>query len=384
VRAEVAAELRSMAGEAGAKTSPTQAWGLHPDQSFLGKPIDPDVVARVRGSLDKYQGPRSIQEQERIIGSKVSEAKKFAGALSAEYWAWTKKVKEDGGSCFKLPDDPKKGMPTQEEHIRTKVAEGLREMRKDTLEYKAWLQSLREKKEREKQEELEKKQLADIAFNQAADARFEERMQKAAEFRNEFKQRGKKYWQTELPQMKSKAALRPSSCPAPVSSGVESAASMAQRRKQESIRIQKTMSAEYSEWLRDVSVARFVLPLRPSDREERARQAELANQRVKDAAKEQAAYFKKLKEVEKFHHERIMGVVKERLEADKKYELEHEAVAKSQAAQREEQKQARREHEKKCRKELKDMATRVKEKKLFLEVAYHHNMDKGEASQKKA
>merc|ERR1711988_489272 len=107
-----------MASNRPASAGPLGAWRVPADQSYLGKTIDPDVVSRVRESLDQYQGPRSAAEQEAIIAAKAAEAKKMDRAVTTEYWAWTHRMKEGAVPTFKLPEDPRKGMPTQEERIK--------------------------------------------------------------------------------------------------------------------------------------------------------------------------------------------------------------------------------------------------------------------------
>lgn len=341
-------------------------WGLHADQSYLGRPVDPNVVARVRGSLDKYRGPRTAADKDKIIAGKVAENQRFDRAISAEYWAWTQQC---GEPSFKLPEDPRKGMPSQDEYIQMRVENGLRGMRQDTVEYRAWLESLDERMEAEKLEKLKEKKAADAVFNNALQARYEERRQRKEEAQEQSGAAAAQYWRW-LQGMKTNVAKRPSSAPAARSSGVESASSMAQRKKQESMRIQKCMSSEYSEWLRDVSVAKFTLPTAHVDKEAKTRKAMADKQRMKQAQREQSAYFKEVKQMERRHHSRIMFKVKERLDADKRYDEEHEAVAKSLAEKGEAEKERQRAIELKSREELKNIYKRVDERPLFLEVAY--------------
>merc|ERR1719183_867808 len=153
-------------------------------------------------------------------------------------------------------------------------------------------------------------------------------------------------------------AKRPSSAPPARSSGVESAASMAQQKRQEMVRIQKTMNAEYHEWLRDVSVPKFKLPTSFTDHEMRNRQAMAQKERVKQAMETQAAYFKEVEQMKRTHHARIMGMVEERLNADKRFNEAHEKAAVGLAAQRQEERRRRNEIAARSRQELKDMYKR--------------------------
>lgn len=344
-------------------------WGLHADQSFLGKPIDPDVVERVRFSLQKYPGTRSVEEREKIIATKVSASKKFDKECSAEYWAWTHQVKENGSAVFKLPSDPRKGMPTQEEYIRERVEKGLRDMRKTNREYKAWVKSLKMKMEADKLEDAAAKAQADADFDVAAQGRNEQRRQRDAEMNQEAKGQESQFW-IRHQEMKDRVSKRPNSAPPGRSSGVESAASMAEKKRHDMVRIQKTMSAEYHEWLREVSVPKFSLPSSFVDHEMLERKAKMHKDRMKQERKSEFAYLREVEGMKQKHHERIMGMVEERLEGDKKFDEEHAAATEGLAASRQEAKKKRDIVTAQSRQELKNMYKRMKEKPLMLEVAY--------------
>lgn len=357
-----------MAGGAG-QSLPSVTWGLHPDQSYLGKPVDPDIVARVRGTLDKYQGPRSLQEHEKIVAAKCAAAQKFDRALSAEYWAWTKRVKEEGVASFTLPEDPRKDMPSQEEYIQANVERGLREMRKKNSEYKAWVASMEAKKVAEQRQQLEAKAAADEAFNNAADARAEDRRKRDEEAQAGGGLAEAQYWHWHR-EMKERVSKRPSSAPAARSSGVESASSMAQKKKLENLRWDKAIGSEYSSWVRSVSVPKFRLPTADMDLDGRKAKATAAKVRQRQARKEEHNYLKQVDEMKQKHHARIMGMVEDRLNADKQYNEDHEAFAESLVAKQQEEKQRQRAVTAKSRKELAEIYKRVKDKPLFLEKAY--------------
>lgn len=363
-----AEETRRRPASAGALGG--RVWGLPADQSYLGKPIDPDVVERVRTTLEKYPGTRSMDEREKIIATKVAQSRAIDKGVSAEYWAWTHSVKENGSAIFKLPSDPRKGMPTQEEYIRERVEKGLQDMRKTNREYKQWVKSLKAKMEAEKFEELEAKMAADAAFNDGALVRDEERRQRDADMKRGKREQETQFWR-EHQGMKDRVAKRPNSAPPGRSSGVESATSMAQRKKSEMVRIQKTMSAEYYEWLHEISVPKFQLPTSFVDYEMRNRKAMEQKERVKNERKVQKTYFKEVQQMERTHHARIMGMVEERLEGDRRFNEEHEAATEGLAVQRQEARKMRNEVAAQSRQELKNMYKRMKEKPLMLEVAYN-------------
>lgn len=357
------------ATESGKISADQIRWGLHPDQSFLGRPIDPEVVARVRSSLDKYQGPRCLEDHERIVAAKVGAAKSWDRAATAEYWAWMHRVKDRLEPGFTLPDDPKKGMPSQEEYIKANVDRGLKEMREQSKEYKAWIESMKAAKEREKREVVEAKAEADAQFNAAAGAAEEARKKRDAEIRSAVRQTEDKYWKWHS-DMKARVAQRPSSAPAARDSGVECAASMAARKKAEWSRTYREIGQEYSVWVQNVSKPKFSLPLAKEDREGRIRREAVAKSRVRKAHKEEKKYFSDLDEVYSKHHERIMGHVKDRLEADKKYNEDQEQMHACLAIKTEREKKRQQAVVRESRKVLKDIEKRVKEKPLFLEMAY--------------
>lgn len=339
------------------------------DQSYLGRPVDPEIVSRVRASLDKYAGPRTAADNERIISAKVGDKKKWDREVSSEYWSWCKKVYEESEPSFKLPEDPRKGMPTQDQYINERVKKGLKDMREKSVEYKAWVASLRQRQAAKIQEDLQAKKAADEEFENAAQERYEERRKRDEAMCGEVAQQESKYWNW-LSGMKESVKKRPSSAPAARGTGNESPAALAQKKKAESTRILKTMSSEYSEWLESVSVKKFTLPTAFVDHEDRNRRAAAQKERARQARKGQKTYLNEVKQMERKHHARIMGMVQERLEADRKFDEDHEAFAQSLVAKQEAERQRQREISVRSRKELKGIYQRVKDKPLFLETAY--------------
>lgn len=344
------------------------AWRLPADQSYLGRAEDPEIVARVRNSLDQYQGPRSAGEQAKIIADKAAEGKKEVKGISAEYWAWAHKLKHEAGT-FHLPEDPRKGMPSQESRIKANVEKGLSELRKQTSEHKAWLETIEENLAAKQLEKIEAKNAADRAFNSGAEARQEAIKQRYAGMQQQKKKEESQYWRW-LHAKKDEVKKRPSSAPPARASGADSAAAMAQKKIQEKKTVDRAISSEYHSWLRSVSVASFHVPIAEIDYERRARQAAVAEERTKVMRKQTADYQEEVKEMERKAQERIMARVKEKLEADKRYTQDHKDVAQTLAVQMSKRKEKEKAVRAQSRRELQEMYKRVKEKPLFLEVAY--------------
>jgi len=343
---------------------------LHHDQSHLGRPIDPEVVMRVRASLNKYQGPRTLEDRMEIIMAKAAEKQRKMRATSAEYAAYLQKVKEEAVPVFKFDEDPRKGMPTQEEYIMARVKKGLREIREKTSDYKAWTEELHVKQAYKLQEKLEAKMKGDEQFAKSGAAQEEDRKKRDAAIQESVRLTQAEYWKW-LGEMKKEVATRPSSAPAAVPSGVASASSLADKKRQESIREFRKNSAEYMEWLQTVNHAKFELPYHPVvDAEEHQRRLDSKMHKVKEFNKESAAYFERVRQMEEKHHRRITRVVKKRLDADKAFNRSHEEGASQLAVKMEEQKQQQLEVAMKMRQEKKDMYKRVREKPMFLELAY--------------
>jgi len=343
---------------------------IHPDQSYLGRPIDPEIVKRVRGSLDCFTGPRTMEAREKIIMDK-SEAKiRQNRAQSAEYYAWAQKVKEETVPSFKLPEDPRKGMPSQEEYIKTRVKKGLRELRDKTSDYKAWVEELKTAQAYKLHEKLEAKMSADEAFNNANASREHDREKRDAEIVEKVRAQQAEYWSW-LKGMKDEVAKRPNSAPIATISGAQSATSLADKKRQESTKALRAMRAEYQEWLQGVAVAKFELPYHEVvTAEEHIRRHESAKAKVAQAKKEQSGYFEKVRQMERKHHGRIMKVVKKRLDADAEFNANHEDAARSLAGKMEEEKQRQSAIMRKSRNELEEMYARVRARPMFLEKAY--------------
>lgn len=345
------------------------AWRLHADQSYLGRPIDPDVVSRVRDSLDQYQGPRSRAEQEAIIAARAGEVRKANNAVSKEYWEWTHRVKETAVPTFKLPEDPRKGMPSQESRIRENVEKGKRDMRKMTAEHKQWVASVQSALKDEQMEKVKQKAAADELYNQDQLAREEKIKQKYQEQNKQKKQKENEYWRWHR-QMKERVSQRPCSAPPPKNSGVESASSMSHRKAQETQRINREISSEYSMWLKSVSCPSFTPPTVPVDHERQARLAAMAEERTKQMRKLQKEYKGEVESFQQKHHKRIMGMVRQRLENDRKFNDAMEFAKEELAMKAEGEKKKQRAVAAKTAREIHEIKKRVKAKPLFLEVAY--------------
>lgn len=136
------------------------------------------------------------------------------------------------------------------------------------------------------------------------------------------------------------------------------------------MRWDQAIGSEYSSWVRTVSKPKFRLPTADMDLEGREAKVVAAKARRKQARKEECNYLKQVNHMNEKHHARIMGMVEARLNADKKYNEEHEAVTQSLAAKKEEDKRRQRVVAAQSRKELVEMYKRVKEKPLLLEKAY--------------
>merc|ERR1712080_135515 len=104
----------------------------------------------------------------------------------------------------------------------------------------------------------------------------------------------------------------------------------------------QAIGSEYSTWVRTVSVPKFRLPTTEVDYEGRNRRAAEVKERIKRAQKEQTDYYEEVKQMERKHHARIMCVVTERLDADKRFNEAHEAAAQTLGMKMEEQKQKQR------------------------------------------
>lgn len=214
------------------------------------------------------------------------------------------------------------------------------------------------------------KMKGDEEFATAGAARDAERQKRDAEIQESVRLTQAEYWRW-LREMKQEVASRPNSAPAAVESGAASASALADKKRQESMQEFSKNSAEYMEWLNTVNHAKFELPYHPVvDAAEHQRRLDTKKHKVKEFNKESSAYFERVREMERKHHARIMRKVETRLEADREFNSHHEEAASLLAVKMEEQKQKQLEVAMKSRKEKKDMYKRVRDKPMFLELAY--------------
>jgi len=171
--------------------------------------------------------------------------------------------------------------------------------------------------------------------------------------------------------MKGDVAKRPGSAPPARASGVESVEALTKKKHKESVKALKKMSSEYSEWLKSVSQARFELPSHTVvTREEQDRRNAEFNRRLEEDQQHQKQYYEGIRKMEQKHHNRIMRRLKEKQEADKRYNENQEAAADALAAKMEQERQRQRAISLKSQQELNEMKIRVKSKPLWLELAY--------------
>lgn len=343
---------------------------IHHDQSHLGRPIDPEVVARVRHSLNMYQGPRSMADTMDIVIARADEKQRKFKALNDEYAVYIQKVKDEAQPVFKFDTDPRKGMPTQEEYIKARVKKGLREIGETTSNYNTWIEGLRAKMEYKRREQLQAKLRADEEFANAGASREEERKQRDAAIQENVRLTQAEYWKW-LREMKEEVDMRPNSAPAAVASGAESASAAEDKKRRERIAEFKKNSSEYMDWAQTLDNGVFELPYHPVvDAEEHQRRIDAKSIKVKEFNKESAAYFDRVREMERKHHGRIMRVVTKRLEADKQFNRSRDEAASQLELKMEEHRQKELEQSLNSRQELKDMYQRVRDKPMFLELAY--------------
>lgn len=343
---------------------------LHPHRSFLKKPVDPDVVARVRSSLAKYKGPKSVAESDMIIRKQAEQRHQKMKSDTEQYYAWLQKQPEDMNKRgFIMPDNPQQGRPSSAQYIQEKVKNGLREMREKDKDYKAWLEDHRNMHAAQLRKKLKAKRIADAEFDQEALEHERLRAERDAEIHAEVAQQSTKYWMW-LREMKKEVASRPSSAPPAQTSGVESPASMARKKQQESIAALKARRKEYSAWLRSVSEPKFKMPYYEVSSEELERRAAYAKKMADDDNTTRNEYNEFIHKMERKHHMRVMRALKDKLLADRQFDEDQEANAKERNAKEEQKKQQKREVSLKYRQELADMHSRIRAKPLFLENAY--------------
>lgn len=341
---------------------------LSPDQSYLGRPVDPEIVSRVRKSLAKYKGPKTVAEQEAIIAAQAGERQRKQKEQSNEYWARIEKVKAEVEPSFKLPPDSLKGKPTQEEYIKKNVKRGLREMRQKSVDYKAWIGDLKTDQAARMSQKVQAKMCADKAFNQGAEDRERERMRRDAEIHDQAVQKSSQYWRW-LKDMKEEVKKRPGSAPAIRTCDAEAKAET--KKSTENAEARKKASAEYAAWLRTINQAKFELPFHVVvDQEEQERRDAALRQKIEDGKKASAQYFEEVQRMEQKHHDRVMQRLRKKLQADAKYNEGRAAAVNMKKTQMEAKKQMFEEIAANSRQEVKDMYAKVKAKPLFLEVAY--------------
>jgi hypothetical protein len=291
-------------------------------------------------------------------------------AASDAYLAWAHKVKTETEPCFKFPKDPKQGKIDSDSYIKQKVNNGIRDLREKTKDYNSWIEGLRERQSERLHQQVEEKLKADEAFNQANEARDQERIRRDAEIQARVVQQSEEYWNW-LRNMKEEVAKRPHSAPAARASGVESASSMAAKKKRENEQVVRQRSIEYAQWLQTVSQPKFTLPYHVVvSREEKEKRIAAVRDKTEGHKKMSNDYFEGVRKVEQKHHARIMRNLKKKLLADKMYDEEHVEAAIELEAKMEAERQKKREVELECRRELQQMYSKVKSKPLYLEVAY--------------
>lgn len=342
---------------------------LHKDQSYLGRPIDPETVSRVRHALNQYTGPRTLADHLAIQMKKADEKRRENAKAAAEYAAKIQKVKDEAVPVFKFEDDPRKGMPTQDEYIKTRVKAGLRDIREKTNSYNSWVEDLKTKQAYKLEQKLAEKAEADAAFNAGGKEREAALKARNAEIAAQVAATQQEYWNW-LKGMKDEVAARPNSAPPPRADVQQAFEAAATKRKAEMTKQMQTQRQEYNTWLESVKNPKFALPYVPPDYEGLRKKQEVAHEKKKEFHKASNAYFDNIKAMEKKHHARIMRVVEKRLEADRKFNEDHAAAAVSLAAKMEEEKQRQAEVAAKSRQETRDMYKRVKDKPMFLELAY--------------
>merc|ERR1712014_36349 len=102
--------------------------------------------------------------------------------------------------------------------------------------------------------------------------------------------------------MKQSVANRPHSAPAARSSGVESASSMAAKKRKESEAALRQRACEYQHWLQTVSQPKFKLPFHHVvDPEEKQRRVLKLQERIAEDEVAQEAYFERIRQMEKKH-----------------------------------------------------------------------------------
>jgi len=346
----------------------SQVGHLCPDQSYLGRPVDPEIVARVRSSLDKYTGPRTTAEHEKIIADKAEKKQKATQQQTAEYLAWAQKVKAETVCTFKLPEDSRK-KNASDDYIKSKVKHGLRVMRETNENYKVWVAGMAQKQAFKLHEKLNEKRMADASFNDGAANREHDRALRDAAIRGQVADQQAQYWSW-LKTMKSEVDKRPNTAPPAGTTGVESVEAMAKKKRAELQREFKKTGAEYAEWLVSVQKPKFALPPPYSFAEDRERKAVIARQKAEDLKKTTNEYFQNVRKVQEKHHDRIMRKVDQKKRADAMYNDQQASGAEMLAAKLEAEGQRQREIALKSKQELRDMYDRVKAKPMFLEVAY--------------
>jgi len=344
---------------------------LHPDRSYFKRPVDPEIVARVRCSLAKYKGPKSFAENDMMIRKQAEQRQRKMKADTEQYYVWLQKQPEDMNKRgFIMAENPQKGRPSSAQYIREKVKHGLRDMREKDKDYKAWVEDRREKHSEELREKLKEKQMADAAFEQDAEEQTLLRAERDADIQAEVAQVSTKYWSW-LRDMKKEVASRPSSAPPARKSEVESAATMAKKKQQESITALHARRKEYSSWLQSVSEPKFKMPYYEVSSDELERRAAYAKKMAVDDHRVRAEYSDFVQRMERKHHMRVMRALKEKLVADKQFNEDQEAAGKERNAQGEQKKQQQREIALNYRQEVSDIYSRIKAKPLFIENAYN-------------
>lgn len=287
-----------------------------------------------------------------------------------QYYAWLQKQPEDMSKRgFIMPENPNKDRPCSAQYIKEKVKTGLREMREKDKDYKAWVEHRRLQHAKDLRKKLKAKRTADAAFEQENEEQARIRAARDAEIQADVAQQSAKYWAW-LRDMKKEVASRPSSAPPARITDVESAASMAKKKQQESVAALRARRKEYSSWLQSVSEPKFKLPYYEVSSEELERRAAYVKKMADDDHRGRSEYSDFIQRMERKHHLRVMRALKEKLLADREFDQNQEVATKARHAHADHQKQQLRDVEVNYRQELDDMYSRIKAKPLFIENAY--------------
>merc|ERR1712232_1058115 len=190
------------------------------------------IRSRIHGVVkEKYAG---ITDHSSLIREKAQKGAVQVRANTLEYKAWVRKVKAEHGSTFKLPADAYKGKPTADEHIREYVRKGKAKEAEQQEKYHAFLRDVNQKHQEKMKEKAKEVAEACGSFADVQAAMERERAAKLKANLKDWDDEADKYWSW-LQSTKNHVqnARRPGSAPSVRSSGVESAHTIVQRRREE-------------------------------------------------------------------------------------------------------------------------------------------------------